>query len=193
MMRFAFLALAGLTIAWHDLAVAQASQRPNILFLFTDDHARHAMSCYGSKINQTPNLDRIANEGIRFDRCYVTNSICGPCRAVVLTGKYNHLNGYYRNGLTFDGSQQTFVKLLQKSGYQTAIVGKWHLQSDPTGFDYWNVLIGQGRRLHHRPHHGLRARLAQEPAGSQQALPLDVPTQGAAPQLAAQPQAFASL
>lgn len=144
MMRFAFLALAGLTIAWHDLAVAQASQRPNILFLFTDDHARHAMSCYGSKINQTPNLDRIANEGIRFDRCYVTNSICGPCRAVVLTGKYNHLNGYYRNGLTFDGSQQTFVKLLQKSGYQTAIVGKWHLQSDPTGFDYWNVLIGQG-------------------------------------------------
>lgn len=122
----------------------QAAERPNILFIFSDDHAAHAMSCYNSKINQTPNLDRLAREGMRFDRCYVTNSICGPSRAVILTGKYSHLNGFYHNGNTFDGSQQTFPKLLQKAGYQTALIGKWHLKSDPTGFDYWNILIGQG-------------------------------------------------
>lgn len=121
-----------------------ADERPNILLIFTDDHAAHSMSCYGSKINQTPNLDRIAQEGMRFDKCYVTNSLCGPCRAVILTGKYSHLNGFYRNGNRFDGSQQTFPKLLQKAGYQTAVVGKWHLETDPTGFDYWNILVGQG-------------------------------------------------
>src|SRR5690606_33647335 len=78
-----------------------ADERPNILLIFTDDHAAHSMSCYGSKINQTPNLDRIAQEGMRFDKCYVTNSLCGPCRAVILTGKYSHLNGFYRNGNRF--------------------------------------------------------------------------------------------
>ncbi len=123
---------------------ALAADRPNILFIMSDDHAFQAMSCYGSKVNKTPNLDRIANEGMRFDRCYVTNSICGPCRAVILTGKYSHLNGFERNGRTFDGSQQTVSKLLRKSGYQTAVVGKWHLRSVPTGFDYYNVLVGQG-------------------------------------------------
>lgn len=121
-----------------------AADRPNILFIMSDDHAFQAMSCYGSNVNTTPNLDRIANEGMRFDRAYVTNSICGPCRAVILTGKYSHLNGFERNGRTFDGSQQTVAKLLQKTGYQTAVVGKWHLKSVPTGFDYYNVLIGQG-------------------------------------------------
>lgn len=119
-------------------------ERPNIIFIFTDDHAAHALSCYGSKINQTPNLDRIAREGMLFRNCFCTNSICGPSRAVILTGKHSHLNGFIRNGNKFDGSQQTFPKLLQQSGYQTAMVGKWHLKTDPTGFDYWQVLIGQG-------------------------------------------------
>jgi arylsulfatase A-like enzyme len=110
----------------------------------SDDHGYQALGCYGSKVNKTPNLDRIAKGGMRFDRCFVTNSICGPCRAVILTGKYSHLNGFTRNGNTFDGGQQTVSKLLQAAGYQTAVVGKWHLRSDPTGFDYWHILQGQG-------------------------------------------------
>ncbi|MEZ6130410.1 MAG: sulfatase [Planctomycetaceae bacterium] len=118
--------------------------RPNIVFIFTDDHAAHAMSCYGSKINTTPNLDRIANGGMLFTNCFCTNSICGPSRAVIQTGKHSHLNGFRTNGDRFDGSQQTFPKLLQKVGYQTAVVGKWHLVSAPQGFDYSEVLRGQG-------------------------------------------------
>ncbi|MCK4293076.1 MAG: sulfatase-like hydrolase/transferase, partial [Planctomycetes bacterium] len=121
-----------------------AGKRPNIIFIMTDDHASHAMSCYDSKINKTPNLDRIAKEGMRFDNCFCTNSICAPCRAVILTGKHSHINGVIDNRKRFDGSQQTFPKLLQKAGYQTAMIGKWHLKTDPTGFDYWSVLIGQG-------------------------------------------------
>ncbi len=126
--------------------VAKAAEsRPNILFVFTDDHAYQAISAYGSRINQTPNIDRLAVEGMRFDRCYVTNSICGPCRAAILTGKYSHDNGFYVNGENaFDGSQQTFPKLLRKVGYETALIGKWHLVSDPTGFDHWEVMKGQG-------------------------------------------------
>jgi arylsulfatase A-like enzyme len=126
-----------------DVAAAK-DKRPNILFIFSDDHGYQALSCYGSKVNQTPNLDRIAKEGMRFDRCFVTNSICGPSRAVILTGKYSHLNGFVRNGNTFNGQQQTVSKLLGQAGYQTAMIGKWHLRSDPTGFDFWQVLIGQG-------------------------------------------------
>ena len=119
--------------------------RPNILLVFTDDHAYQAISAYGSRITSTPNIDRLAREGVRFDKCYVSNSICGPSRATVLTGKYSHMNGISVNGPTsFDGSQQTFPKLLQKAGYQTALIGKWHLGSDPTGFDYWDILIDQG-------------------------------------------------
>ena len=120
------------------------AQRPNIIYIMSDDHDAHAISCYGSKVNQTPNLDRIAREGMKFEHCFCTNSICAPSRAVILTGKYSHLNGLVDNSVKFDGSQQTAPKLLQQAGYETAIIGKWHLKTDPTGFDYWNILPGQG-------------------------------------------------
>ncbi|UCG28159.1 MAG: sulfatase, partial [Bacteroidales bacterium] len=118
--------------------------KPNILYIMADDHAYQAMSCYGYGLNETPNIDRIAAEGVMFNQSFVTNSICAPSRAVLLTGKYSHINGHRDNSSTFDGGQQTFPKLLQQSGYQTAMIGKWHLRSEPTGFDYWNILPGQG-------------------------------------------------
>lgn len=148
MNRRSFIRATGMGVAAAALVshgFAAPRERPNILFIMADDHASHAMSCYGSRINQTPNIDRIAAEGVRFDNCFCTNSICAPSRAVILTGKYSHLNGILDNRLEFDGSQQTFPKLLQAAGYETAMIGKWHLKSAPTGFDYWNVLPGQGR------------------------------------------------
>ncbi|HSI35273.1 MAG TPA: sulfatase [Tepidisphaeraceae bacterium] len=135
-----------LALVFPVLAFA-ADAPPNILYIMSDDHASHAISAYGSKINKTPNLDRLAREGIRFDNAFVTNALCGPSRACLLTGKYSHLNGFpdNRNNAKFDGSQQTFNKLLGKAGYQTAVVGKWHLGSDPVGFDHWDIMPGQGR------------------------------------------------
>ena len=121
------------------------SPKPNIIFIMSDDHAERAISAYGSTLIQTPNIDRIANEGIRFNNSFVTNSICAPSRAVLLTGNYSHLNGLRDNRDEFDGSQLTFPKLLQNAGYQTSIIGKWHLKTEPTGFDYYNVLQGQGQ------------------------------------------------
>jgi arylsulfatase A-like enzyme len=127
--------------------------RPNILFIMSDDHASQAISSYSGRINQTPNIDRIAEEGARFDNCFCTNSICAPSRAVILTGKYNHLNGVRTLFDNFDGRQPHVAKLLKQAGYQTSLIGKWHLghggNSDPTGFDYWCVLPGQGE--YHNP------------------------------------------
>jgi arylsulfatase A-like enzyme len=132
-----FLALSG--------SVKAAPARPNILFIFCDDQAYQAIGAYGCAFAKTPNLDRLAKDGMRFDRCLTTYSLCGPARAAVLTGKYSHLNGFYNNqNSVFDGSQVTYPKLLQVAGYQTAIIGKWHLVSDPTGFNFWEILPGQG-------------------------------------------------
>ncbi len=127
-----------------DSTQKSANEPPNIIYIMTDDHATQMMSAYDDSRAETPNLDRIGQEGIRFRNSFCTNALCAPARAVLLTGKYSHKNGQLMNGPKFDGSQQTFPKMLQRAGYQTAVVGKWHLGSAPTGFDYWNVLPGQG-------------------------------------------------
>ncbi len=125
---------------------ATAQKRPNILIIVSDDHAFQAIGAYGSKLMQTPAIDRIAKEGTVFNKAYVTNSICGPSRAVILTGKYSHKNGFKDNeNSSFDGSQNTFIKELTRSGYQTAWIGKWHLETQPQGFSYWQILPGQGQ------------------------------------------------
>lgn len=138
------LFLATIALCWSVCVVSAADSRPNIVFIFTDDHCEQALSAYDPARISTPNMDRIAKGGMRFERCYVTNSICGPSRAVIQTGKYSHLNGFVRNGNRFNGDQQTFPKLLQAAGYQTAVIGKWHLASTPQGYDYYDVLKGQG-------------------------------------------------
>jgi len=148
-------ALAPLASCLAILAAAAAGQerarrpqlsgtRPNILFVFSDDHACHAISAYGSRINETPNIDRLARGGVLFRNNFCGNALCGPSRATILTGRHCHAHGFMRNGNRFDGGQTTFPKLLQAAGYQTAMIGKWHLESDPTGFDHWMVLPDQG-------------------------------------------------
>jgi arylsulfatase A-like enzyme len=144
---FSILGIASAVYSCSDSS--PKSDRLNIIYIMSDDHAYQAISAYGGPLKDyapTPNIDRIAANGMRFNRCLVTNSISGPCRAVVLTGKYSHINGFFSNDdqAPFDGSQQTFPKLLQASGYITAIIGKWHLGSDPSGFDHWEILPDQG-------------------------------------------------
>lgn len=127
-------------------SLAQPPQRPNIIVIFSDDHTRQAISAYGSTLAQTPGIDRIAKEGALFTNTFVTNSICAPSRAVLLTGKYGHRSGLIDNSPNrrFDGSQQQLQKLLGAGGYRTAWIGKWHLNTLPQGFDYWHVLPDQG-------------------------------------------------
>jgi arylsulfatase A-like enzyme len=127
-----------------SLAWCAGAPRPNIILIVTDDHAQRAMSCYGGGLVETPHLDAIAQHGVRFSNSFVTNSICAPSRASILTGLYSHRNGVMTNREQFDSSLVTFPKLLHQAGYQTAMIGKWHLKSFPTGFDRWAVLVDQG-------------------------------------------------
>ena len=124
---------------------AQKVSKPNIIIILTDDHAISTIGAYGSTYGATPNIDRLAKEGALFKRAFVVNSICGPSRAVLLTGKYSHMNGMRNNKDTFDASQDVFPARLKQSGFQTAWIGKWHLVSYPQGFTYWNILPGQGQ------------------------------------------------
>ena len=124
-------------------AQVQGPDRPNVIFIMTDDHAAHAIGAYGSRINTTPHLDRLAREGALLTRVFATNSICTPSRAAILTGQYSHLNGVTMFN-RFDSSRVTVARLLQQNGYHTGLIGKWHLGSDPVGFDRWEILPGQG-------------------------------------------------
>lgn len=141
----AFVLSVLLCLFWQKVSCQQTNpKRPNIIFIMADDHAYQAISAYGSTLIQTPNIDRIGREGAILKNEFVTNSVCSPSRAVILTGKYSHINGLRDNGTFFNGAQPTLPKMLKANGYRTAIVGKWHLWSEPTGFDYWNVLPAQG-------------------------------------------------
>ena len=119
-------------------------QRPNVIYIMSDDHDNDAISAYNKQFISTPNLDRLAREGMRFTRAFVGNSICSPARATLLTGQHSHKNGVKDNFTRFDSSKTTIAHLLSNAGYQTALIGKWHLHSYPTGFNYWKILPGQG-------------------------------------------------
>jgi len=137
-----------LLIATACSGMAWGAERPNILFIFSDDHALNAISAYGGRLKQvapTPNIDRLAHEGMLFRNSFCANSICGPSRATILTGKHSHKNGFLRNTAKgFDQSQWTVAKELTSAGYQTAVIGKWHLKTKPVGFSHWDILPGQG-------------------------------------------------
>ena len=143
-LRNCVFVIGALTAGVAQTALAQQKKPMNILYIMSDDHSYQTISAYDNRFVHTPNIDWIANHGVRFTESFVANSLSGPSRACMLTGKHSHKNGFTDNTRTFDGSQQTYPKLLQKAGYQTAIIGKWHLTSDPTGFDYWDILTGQG-------------------------------------------------
>lgn len=119
--------------------------RPNIIYIMSDDHDNDAISAYNQQFIHTPNIDRLANEGLKFNKAFVGNSICAPARATLLTGQHSHKNGVKDNRTPFDSSKITLPKLLRQSGYQTALIGKWHLHSYPSGFDYWKILPGMGQ------------------------------------------------
>lgn len=129
---------------------AGSQQRPNIIYIMSDDHDDDAISAYNDEFIKTPNIDRLAKEGMKFEKAFVGNSICSPARATLLTGQHSHKNGVTNNRTRFDSSRVTFPKLMQDSGYQTAVIGKWHLHSLPTGFDYWKVLPGMGQYFNTR-------------------------------------------
>ena len=133
-----------LSIIIFTVSCSKKDERPNILFIMSDDHAYQAISSYSDKLINTPNIDRIANDGILFSNACVTNSICAPSRAVILTGKHSHLNGKVDNGFPFDTTQVTFPQLFQKAGYQTAMFGKLHFGNNPKGVDDFLILPGQG-------------------------------------------------
>lgn len=140
--------LAGLLL-FGTMVIGQKTPPPNIIVIMSDDHDANAISAYNTTLLQTPHIDRIGREGVRFTRAMVGNSLCGPSRATFLTGLHSNKNGFIDNTSVFNGAQRTLPKLLQEKGYQTALVGKWHLVSQPTGFDYWHVLPGQG--VYHAP------------------------------------------
>lgn len=146
-----YLALLLSLIGVSSLSQA-ANTPPNIIFIFTDDHSPNAIGAYGrwlKSVNPTPTIDRLAAEGMTFHRSFCTNSICGPVRAVIETGKHSHLNGFRQNGDKFNWDQPTFPKLLQQAGYQTILYGKYHMEGKPKGYDDWAVLPGQG--LYYNP------------------------------------------
>jgi len=136
--------IPALALLYVALPANAQQKRMNIVYIMSDDHSYQTISAYDNRYMETPNIDWIANHGARFTNSFVANSLSGPSRACMLTGKHSHANGFTDNTRVFDGSQQTYPKLLQRAGYQTAMIGKWHLTSDPTGFDYWDILIGQG-------------------------------------------------
>src|SRR5262249_7638876 len=139
----AWLIAAATAVPSSGPAQSPRATRPNIIYIMIDDHAAHAIGAYGSRVNQTPNLDRLAREGALLTSVFATNSICTPSRAVILTGQYSHLNGVTMFN-RFDSSRMTVAQLLQAAGYHTGMIGKWHLGSDRVGFDRWEILPGQG-------------------------------------------------